>query len=87
MNLKVSELEDQLEQSRVRINNLEKTKIKLTTEIKELTIEIENVSEFEVFFVCCLSVPFICCLSVPRVSQYNGWNVMKLDISLNNNGS
>ena len=43
MNARVAELEDQLEQARVRVNNLEKTKIKLTTEIKELTIEIENV--------------------------------------------
>ena len=41
--VRITELEDQLEQARARANNLEKQKVKLTAEVKELSIEIENV--------------------------------------------
>lgn len=42
--VKIQELEDLLEQQRARAANLEKTKNRLTAELREVTIELENVS-------------------------------------------
>lgn len=42
--MKIQELEDLLEQQRARAANLEKTKNRLTAELREVTIELENVS-------------------------------------------
>lgn len=42
--MKIQELEDLLEQQRQRAANLEKTKNRLTAELREVTIELENVS-------------------------------------------
>ena len=44
LNIRITELEDTCEQLRVRNGTLEKAKAKLTNEIKEITIELENVS-------------------------------------------
>lgn len=44
MSVRIQELEDLLEQTRLRCTNLERTKSKLTAELKEVTIELENVS-------------------------------------------
>ena len=43
LSVRIQELEDNCEQLRVRCNSLEKTKNKLTAEIREITIELENV--------------------------------------------
>ena len=45
MNARIAELEDLAEQARLRAAKLEKEKNKLTVEIRELTIELETVSE------------------------------------------
>ena len=45
MNARIAELEDLAEQARLRAAKLEKEKNKLTIEIRELTIELETVSE------------------------------------------
>ena len=45
LNIRITELEDSCEQLRVRNGTLEKAKAKLTNEIKEITIELENVSD------------------------------------------
>ena len=44
MSVKIQELEDLLEQQRQRASNLEKAKNRLTAELREVTIELENVS-------------------------------------------
>ena len=44
MSVKIQELEDLLEQQRQRAANLEKTKNRLIIELREVTIELENVS-------------------------------------------
>ena len=44
LNIRITELEDSCEQLRVRNASLEKAKAKLANEIKEITIELENVS-------------------------------------------
>lgn len=44
LSVRIQELEDLLEQTRLRCTNLERTKSKLTAELKEVTIELENVS-------------------------------------------
>lgn len=43
MSVKIQELEDMLEQQRQRAANLEKAKNRLTVELREVTIELENV--------------------------------------------
>lgn len=43
LTVRITELEDSCEQLRVRNSSLEKAKGKLANEIKELTIELENV--------------------------------------------
>lgn len=43
LTVRITELEDTCEQLRIRCNGLEKTKNKLTAEIREITIELENV--------------------------------------------
>lgn len=43
LSVRIQELEDLLEQTRLRCTNLERTKSKLTAELKEVTIELENV--------------------------------------------
>ena len=45
LSVRIQELEDLLEQTRLRCSNLERTKSKLTAELKEVTIELENVSK------------------------------------------
>ena len=48
LNIRITELEDTCEQLRVRNGTLEKAKAKLTNEIKEITIELENVSHTDI---------------------------------------
>ena len=66
MNARIAELEDLAEQARLRAAKLEKEKNKLTVEIRELTIELETVSERnisaislwihrELWWRCCLN--------------------------------
>ena len=50
--MKIQELEDLLEQQRQRAANLEKTKNRLVAEIREITIELENVSYSSE--ICCM---------------------------------
>ena len=42
---RIAELEDHAEQARVRASKMEKEKNRLATEVREITIELENVSE------------------------------------------
>ena len=49
LSVRIQELEDLLEQTRLRCSNLERTKSKLTAELKEVTIELENVSKQKIF--------------------------------------
>lgn len=49
LSVRIQELEDLLEQTRLRCTNLERTKSKLTAELKEVTIELENVSPLKRF--------------------------------------
>lgn len=51
LSVRIQELEDLLEQTRLRCSNLERTKSKLTAELKEVTIELENVSKMKIFLV------------------------------------
>ena len=44
LSVRIQELEDALEQQRARAANLEKTKNRLQAELREVTIELENVS-------------------------------------------
>ena len=43
MSVRIQELEDLLSQAQTRASNLEKAKNRLTQELREVTIELENV--------------------------------------------
>ncbi len=45
LNARIAELEDLAEQNRVRANKYEKDKNRLTAELREVTIELETVSQ------------------------------------------
>lgn len=47
LSARIAELEDTAEQLRVKNGSLEKAKAKLTIELREITIELENVSLFK----------------------------------------
>lgn len=48
LTIRITELEDVSERERARASNLEKTKIKLMADIKDIQNELDNVSNFSV---------------------------------------